>query len=129
METLMRAALLAWLSAEAGLAALLSAVTEEKPARPTLPWLAIATSAATDWSTKTERGAEVRIALELQCRGDQPGDAGALVTAIDNAVRAMPAAQAGFAIASSVFLRSRSEQRSPTVRAVLIEYRFRVLAA
>jgi len=125
MEVLLRAALLAWLAGSPEMSAMVSTITEEKPARPTLPWLSIASSAAIDWSTKTEVGQEVRIALELQCRGDLPDAAASLVTAIDAHVRSLPAAQTGFAIVGRQFMRSRSEQRSPTTRAILMEYRFR----
>ena len=41
----------------------------------------------------------------------------------------MPREQSGFDLISITFLRSRAEQRSANTRAVLIEYRFRVLAA
>ena len=129
METLVRAALMAWLAESTGLAEMLSSISEEKPARPTLPWLAIAASSAVDWSTKTDTGAEVRVSLQLACRGDLPGDAAALVAALDAAVMAMPAAQAGFAIVSVRFVKSRSAQTGPTARAVTVDYRFRVLAA
>jgi len=128
MEVLLRAALLSWLASSSALSAALSSITEEKPARTVLPWLSLSASAATDWSTKTEPGQEIRIALQLQCQGDAPATA-ALVAAIDAQVRALPPAQAGFAVISILFLRSRVEQRAPTVRAILMEYRFRVQAA
>ena len=129
MEMLLRAALLAWLSASPELAGMLNSVTEEAPFTSALPWLSISASAAIDWSTKTEIGEEIRIALELQCRGDQPGAAAALVAAIDGAVRALPTAQAGFTVSSILFMRSRVEQRSPSTRAMLMEYRFRTQSA
>jgi len=128
METLVRGALLAWLDGAPGLAGLLSCVSEEKPARPTLPWLAVVSSSAVDWSTKTETGAEVRLALQLQCRGEVPGDAAALAVAVDSAVQAMPAAQAGFRVVSVRFVKSSVAQAGPTVRGMVLTYRFRVLA-
>lgn len=129
MEILLRAALIAWLSADAQLSTNLNAVTEEAPSRSSLPWLAISASAAVDWSTKTETGEEIRIALELQCRGDQAGSAGDLVAAIQRSVLALPRHQAGFTVTSILFLRSRAEQRSESTRAILLEYRFRTQAA
>ena len=128
MEIALRAALLGWLSADPALAAQLNAIVEEAPARTALPWLAIAASASTDWSTKTNRGREVRIALELHCRGDRPDTALALVTAIEARIESLPRVQPGFIIASHRFLRARAEQRGESRRAVLLEYAFRLLA-
>ena len=125
METELRAALIAWLQADAALMSQLNGVTEEAPSRASPPWVGIAASASADWSTKDRAGREVRLALELHCRGDDPGT----VRAIEARVEALPRAQAGFDVVSTTFLRARAEQRPGNVRAVLIEYRFRVLAA
>ena len=129
MEILLRAALVAWLAADPALSGQLNAVVEEAPVRTALPWLALAASASTDWSVKDVAGREVRIALELHCRGDQPSAAGALVAAIEARIGALPTAQTGFAVVSAYFLRARAEMRGGNTRAVLLEYRFRVLAA
>jgi hypothetical protein len=129
METELRAALIAWLEADAVLANLLNTVAEEAPSRAAPPWLGIAASASADWSTKDRAGREIRVALELHCRGDDPGTAAATVRAIEACVEALPRAQAGFDVVSTTFLRARAEQRPGNVRAVLVEYRFRVLAA
>lgn len=128
METLLRGALLGWLRADPALAAL-NSITEEAPLAVTAPWLGIAASASADWSVKTRLGREIRIALELHCRGDDPAAAGALARAIDARIDAMPPAQSDFEIASSLFLRARAERRANNIRAVLTEYRFRVLEA
>ena len=125
MEVLLRAALIEWLAASTSLCGLLNSVTEETPLRASLPWLALSASAAIGWSTKTETGYETRIALELQCRRDQPGSASALVSAIDAAVMSLPRSQNGFVVTSILFMRSRAEQRSDNARAILMEYRFR----
>ena len=127
MEVLLRAALIAWLTSDPALA-VLNSVTEEVPLKPSAPWLAIAASASVDWSTKDAAGREVRIALELHCRGDAPGTAADLVTAIEARVAGLPRTQAGFSIAGTQFLRARAELRDRNTRAILLEYRFRVLA-
>lgn len=129
METALRAALLSWLAADPVLAAGLNAMVEEAPSRTALPWLGIVASSAADWSVKDRQGREVRVALELHCRGDDPAAAGALVAAVEARVEAMPRGQSGFEIAGTQFLRARAEQRPGNLRAVLIEYRFRLLAA
>ena len=128
MEIPLRAALLAWLAADASLAAQLNAVTEEAPARTALPWLAVAASASTDWSAKDVPGREVRIALELHCRGDRPDAAAALVAGIEARIAALPPDQPGLRVVTVLFLRARAEMRAANTRAVLLEYRFRVLA-
>jgi len=128
MEVPLRAALLAWLAADPVLSPQLNAVVEEAPQRTSLPWLAIAASASTDWSTKTRAGREVRIALELHCRGDAPDAAGDLVAGIEARIATLPRVQATFEVASTRFLRARAEQRAESRRAILIEYAFRVLA-
>ena len=128
MECDLRAALIAWLRTDAGLAPRLNAVTEEAPSRASPPWLAIAASASRDWSTKERAGREVRVALELHGRGDDAGTAAALARAVEARVEALPRSHDGFEVASVAFLRARAEQRPGNVRAVLLEYRFRLLA-
>lgn len=128
MEVPLRAALLAWLAADPVLASRLNAITEEAPSRTSLPWLAVAASASADWSCKDRRGREVRVALELHCRGDTPDAAADLVAAIEARADALPRDQDGFAVITAQFLRARAEQRGESRRAILLEYRFRVLA-
>lgn len=127
METALRAALVAWLRADPALAAL-NAVTEEAPVRASPPWLALVASSSTDWGCKDVPGREVRVAFELQCRGDTPGGAAALVVAIEARIEALPRTQTGFTVAGIAFLRGRAEQRAESRRALLTEYRFRLLA-
>lgn len=129
MEELLRAALLSWLQSDATLATSLNAICEESPSRTSLPWLAIATSASTDWSCKSHAGREVRVALELHCRGDSPGTAASLVAAIEARIASLARDQSGFTLVAQRFLRARSEQRGESRRAILIEYAFQLLAA
>jgi hypothetical protein len=126
METALRGALLAWLRADPALGAL-NLVAEEAPVTASLPWLGIAASASADWSAKEVRGREIRVALELHCRGDDPLAAAALVRALEARIEALPRNQDGFSIASTLFLRARAEQRANNTRSVLLEYRFRAL--
>ena len=128
MEIPLRAALLDWLASDPSLSGQLNAVAEEAPSRASLPWLAVAASASTDWSCKTNEGREVRVALELQCRGDTPDAAGDLVSAIESRIAALPRSQSGFDVVTTRFLRARAEQRGESRRAILLEYRFRLLA-
>ena len=129
MEVPFRTALLAWLADDPFLSGTLNAIVEEVPSRTALPWLAIAASAAADWSVKDRMGREVRVALELHCRGDQPASAAEITTVLEARIAAMPSIQTDFELVSNTFLRSRAEQRATNTRAILIEYRFRLLAA
>ncbi|MCB2078964.1 MAG: DUF3168 domain-containing protein [Novosphingobium sp.] len=128
MEIPLRAALIAWLSSDPVLSTELNAITEEAPSRTSLPWLATVASASTDWSCKTNAGREVRVALELHCRGDRPDAAASLVAAIEQRIDALPRDQGPFSVVTIQFLRARAEQRSESTRAILLEYRFRLLA-
>ncbi len=129
MEIPLRAALIDWLAADPDLSTQLNAVGEEAPSRTSLPWLAIAASASTDWSCKTAPGREVRVALELHCRGDAPETAATLVAGIEARIESLPREQPGFHVATIQFLRARAEQRGESRRAILLEYLFRLLAA
>lgn len=127
METDLRAALIGWLRTGPAPLDRLNAVEEESPLRASPPWLGIAASASTDWSTKDLKGREVRIALELHTRGDDVAGDGALVRAIDKRTEDLPRLQGGFEVATVRFLRARAERRANDRRAVLLEYRFRCL--
>ena len=49
------------------------------------------------------------------------------VTAIDKRIDTMAGAQNGFELVTSRFLRARAERRPRNLRAMLLEYRFRIL--
>jgi len=128
MEDQFRIALVSWLAIDPLLSASLNSVTEEIPTRTSAPWLAIAASGSIDWSTKERRGREVRVALELNTRGEEAGETAGLVSLIEDRLDVMPREQGDFCIASAHFLRARSQQRERLTRAVLLEYRFRLIA-
>lgn len=127
METHLRAALIDWLRSDAFLSEQLNAVEEESPVRASPPWLGIAASASVDWSTKERVGREVRIAVELQTRGDDVAGDGALVSKLEKRITALPRNQSEFDIATIQFLRARAERRARNLRSILLEYRFRIL--
>jgi hypothetical protein len=129
METPLRAALVDWLRADPALADTLNSVAEEAPASASPPWLGIAASASADWSAKDRMGREVRVALELHVRGDDPATGVALTRAIEARVAGLPRQQDGFEVITAVFLRARVERRPHNLRSALFEYRFRVLAS
>jgi hypothetical protein len=128
MEIDLRAALIDWLSAAPAPLDVLNAIEEEAPPRAAPPWLGIAASASADWSTKDRQGREVRVAVELNTRGDDPAADGALVRALGLRIEALPRSHPTFEIASALFLRARAERRARNLRAMLLEYRFRLLS-
>ena len=128
MEAALRSAVLDWLRADPVLAEGLNAITEETPPAATRPWLGIAASAASEWGTKTRPGREVRLALELHTRGDEPRETALLADRIEERIAQLPPDPSRFHIASCAFLRSRFRQDGRHERAMLIEYRFRILA-
>lgn len=128
MELDLRAALIDWLRAAPAPISTLNAIEEEAPPRAAPPWLGIAASASADWSTKDRQGREVRVAVELTTRGDDPAADGALVRALGARIEALPSQQPGFAVASILFLRARAERRERNLRSMLLEYRFRLLS-
>jgi hypothetical protein len=129
LETRLRAALIQWLRADPYLEATLNAVTEEEPSRTAVPWLGIVASASADWSAKDREGREIRVALELHLRGDDPATGAILSTAVEARIETLPRPQSGFEVITVQFLRARVEQRSANQRAMLLEYRFRLLKA
>lgn len=129
MESQLRSALIAWLQDDTALANVLNSIAEEAPRRTTPPWLGLVASASGDWSTKDRRGREIRVALELHLRSDDPAMPVDPVAKIETLIESFPRAQPDFEVANITFLRARAEQRPGNVRAVLLEYRFRLFAA
>lgn len=127
MENHLRAELISWLRDDPALATI-NAIEEEAPVKASSPWIGIAASASTDWGTKERPGREVRIAIELETRADEPDADGSLISAIERRVLDLPPFQTGFEIASIRFLRARSEEREGNLRGALLEFRFRIFA-
>ena len=127
MESALRTALIDWLRSDGELATSLNAVDEEAPSPASAPSLAIAASAAADWSTKTAQGREVRIALELLDRNDDAARTAGLASRIEHRIATLPPAPPGLRVVVTQFLRSRAERRPRNMCAVLLEYRFKIL--
>lgn len=127
MESAFRTLLIEWLASDPELAASLNAIVEEGPSPAPAPTLSIAASASADWSTKTATGREVRIAFELLDRSDTPDTTAAIAARIEQRIATLDPAQEGFRLVVTQFLRSRVERRARSIRAVLLEYRFKLL--
>lgn len=127
MEIPFRAALMAWLRADPILADMLNSIEDDGPVAASPPHLALVASAGTDWSTKTARGREIRLALELAGRGDDPAQTAVLAQRVEQRIATLAPQQAGYRIVVTQFLRSRVERRRRGLRAVLLEYRFTLI--
>lgn len=128
MENRLRADLIEWLRNDPALIDI-NAMDEESPLRSSPPWLGISASASTDWGTKDRPGREVRIALELETRIDDPDADTDLLGAVESRVLELPPYGQGYELASIRFLRARSEQRDDNRRGALLEFRFRLFHA
>lgn len=127
MEIALRTIAIDWLRSDPALVDL-NAIEEESPLKASAPWLGLAASRSTDWSTKDRVGREVRLAFELQTRSDEPAIDSDFTAAIELRLASLPPAQASFTVINSQFLRARAERRPNNRRATLLEYRFRLLA-
>ena len=127
MEIAFRAALIGWLRADPLLTDMLNSIEEDGPVAASPPRLALVASAAADWSTKTGRGREIRLALELVGRSDDPAQAVALALRVEQRIATLAPQQSGYRIVVTQFLRSRVERRRRGLRAVLLEYRFTLI--
>ena len=129
MEIPLRSALLDWLRTAPAPIADLNLVDEQETSRASMPWLALVASASADWSAKDRQGREIRMAFELNHRGDDAKALAATVAAVEQRILALPPAQPGFTVITTRFLRARSERRANNIRATLIEFAFRCLAS
>lgn len=128
MENRLRADLIEWLRSDPALADI-NAIEEESPLRAAPPWLGLSASASSAWGTKDKPGREIRIALELETRTDDTRADTGLLTSIEERVLALPAFANGYELASTRFLRARSEQREDNRRGALLEFQFRLFYA
>lgn len=99
------------------------------PPRAPFPYIVIGDSPVSDWSTKTQTGREIRLALNVWDDGDVAENLRMLMIAVEAAMDVFPRALPGWQVASLIFLRSLTT-RDPGAPALgLIEYRLRLLAA
>ena len=105
----------------------LTGIYDGPPTRAAFPYLSIGSSAISDWSTKTEAGREIRLALTLWDDGTQPTRLYALVAALERAVLALPRGLPGWRIASLTYVRSFIARDPQGPWAGLVEHRVRML--
>lgn len=98
------------------------------PPRAAFPYIVISDSPVTDWSTKTEQGREIRLALTIWDDGEEAESLRTLMIAVEAAMDGFPRDLPGWRVASLVFLRSLISREPGAPSAALIEYRARIIA-
>lgn len=127
MHTLQAAAVAA-LTAHPVLANALTGVYDGPPPRAAFPYVAINDGIASDWSTKTDAGREIRLALTVWDDGESTTRLSNLMSHVEDAVLAIPRDLPDWRIASLVFVRSMVVRDPAGPWAGLVEYRVRLLA-
>lgn len=122
----LQAALVAALAGAEGIAGV-AAVFDAVPARAALPYIVIGDGLAFDWSHKSGRGREHRIALSLWDEGGRTARLQALMAAVGAAIEALAPDLPTNRIASIALLRERLVRDPAGPWAGLIEYRVRTL--
>ncbi len=120
-------ALIAALAGHAPLADEVSGIVDGPPPRAPYPYVAIGGGATGDWSTKTSRGREHRLAVTLWDDGDTPARVQRLAAAVEDAIEGIARVLDGHRIASVLFLRSRVLRDAEGPWAGIVEYRLRTL--
>lgn len=123
----LQAALVAALGARPGLGDVVSGIFDGPPPRAAFPYVAIGGWSTSDWSHKTARGREHRLAISIWDDGERPTRLRGLMTEAEIAIEGIDAVD-GADLASLVFLRSRVIRDAAGPWVGIIEYRARLLA-
>lgn len=104
-------------------------VYDGAPPRAPFPYIVVSDSSATDWSTKTTRGREVRLAVTVWDDGEIPARMRGLMTSVEDAIVGLARDLPGWRVASIVFVRALVSRDVAGPWAGLVEHRIRVLEA
>lgn len=122
-------AMVAALQAHPALAATLTGVYDGPPVRAAFPYISISDGLVSDWSTKTDVGREIRVAVTVWDDGEMASRLHDLMGHSEDAIAALPSDISGWRVASLVFLRSLVARDPQGPWAGLVEYRVRLLAS
>jgi Protein of unknown function (DUF3168) len=125
---ILQAAAVSALGAHPVLSIELAGIYDGPPPRAAFPYVSIADGITSDWSTKTETGREIRLALTIWDDGEEASRLSSLMGHIEDAIAAMPRDLPGWRTASLVLLRSMLLRDASGPWAGLVEYRVRMLA-
>jgi hypothetical protein len=98
------------------------------PPRAPFPYIVISDSPVTDWSTKTQTGREIRLALTIWDDGEVAENLRSLMITAEAAMDTFPRNLPSWRVASLIFLRSLVSRTPDQPSAALLEYRVRLLA-
>ncbi len=127
--TALHTAVVAALEAHPALNAAGVMVYDGVPERQAFPYIALSDGLVTDWSTKTELGRDVRLALTLWDDGQVADRTHAFMGAMTEAMAALPSTIPGWQIVNCIFIRSLIARDADGPWAGLVEHRVRLLAA
>lgn len=111
----------------APLAGAVSGIFDGPPAGVCFPYVAMVESPCVDWSHKSGRGREIRLAVTVWDDGRRAARLHGLMREVEAAVEAMAVEMEGWRLAGLQFLRSRVVRDADGPWAGLVEYRVRVL--
>lgn len=121
-----QAALLSAVSAAPELAAL-TGIYDGPPPRAAFPYASFSSTAASDWSTKTEQGRELRLAITLWDDGERAARLLQLAAALEQVVAGLPSQLDGWRIVSLAFARTFIARDPQGPWAGLVEHRIRLI--
>jgi hypothetical protein len=124
----LQSAIVTALQAHPALAATLTGIYDGPPPRAAYPYISVADGLVNDWSTKSETGREIRMAVTVWDDGEMASRLHDLMAHAEDAIAALPSDLGGWRVASLVFLRSLVARDPQGPWAGLIEYRVRLLA-
>lgn len=120
-------AAVAAMRAHAPLASVVSGIFDGPPAGACFPYVAMAESPCVDWSHKSGRGRDIRLAITVWDDGKRAARLHGLMREVESAIEGMGAALDGWQVVSLTFSRSRVVRDTDAPWAGLVEYRIRVL--
>ncbi len=124
-----QAAIVSALRSSSALTAEISGVFDGPPPRAPFPYVAISDGLVTDWSTKTEPGRDIRVALTVWDDYESPARLHRLMHACAQAMATLPPTLEGWRIVNCTFLRSLVTRSATGPWAGLVEHRVRVMGA
>jgi hypothetical protein len=124
----LQSALVGALKGHAPLMNIASGVFDGPPARAAFPYVAIGEGVSGDWSSKTTKGREHRLAIIVWDDGQSAARLHGVMAEAEAAIEAMPGELDGHRVASLSFVRSRVRRDPAGPWAGVVEYRVRTVA-
>jgi hypothetical protein len=118
-ELAARAAVLAALSDDVGLAGLVNQICDGDPVKASAPWLLVGDSVSTGWGARGVEGVTLRQPIQLVLRGDDLGAVTAILDRVDVVLRGMADEAGDWRITSLRFERSRISRGRAEWRATM----------